>query len=420
MFKTFHNKSELLDTILVQQQSSSEVLRIVEKIISSVRDCGDEALIEYTQKFDHILLDSIKVDAPSIELENIALKNAIIQASKNIRVFHQKQMPKVFDHQQEDGTEVSFKWRPIKKVGVYVPGGNYPLMSTVLMNVIPAQVAGVDQIIVCTPPQTNGDIDPNILSVCQNLGIKDIFQVGGAQAIAAMTYGTETIPKVNKIVGPGNRYVAAAKQYVSNCVGIDMVAGPTELVIIVDESANPTFIAADLISQAEHDQDAFTLLLSTEKNIIEKTQSEINRLLKSLNTKATATESFLNNGFAFLANSIDECIEISNHIAPEHLSIQTKNVETLHNECIAGAIFLGQETPVAWGDYWAGPNHTLPTSGAAHYRGLLNVLDFLVPFSVTKGSVNQKSIQAISFLAEAEGLTGHALSTRLREGYVLC
>ena len=270
MFKTFHNKSELLDTILVQQQSSSEVLRIVEKIISSVRDCGDEALIKYTQKFDHILLDSIKVDAPSIELENIALKNAIIQASKNIRVFHQKQMPKVFDHQQEDGTEVSFKWRPIKKVGVYVPGGNYPLMSTVLMNVIPAQVAGVDQIIVCTPPQTNGDIDPIILSVCQNLGIKDIFQVGGAQAIAAMTYGTETIPKVNKIVGPGNRYVAAAKQYVSNCVGIDMVAGPTELVIIVDESANPTFIAADLISQAEHDKDALTLLLSTEKNIIEK------------------------------------------------------------------------------------------------------------------------------------------------------
>lgn len=414
MLKIFQDKSELIDTILVQQNFSFEALQKVEEIVSFVRDYGDAALIEYTQKFDHIILDDIKVDPSSKELENNILKDAVSRASKNIRVFHQKQMPKLFHHRQDDGTEVTLNWRPIKKVGIYVPGGNYPLLSTLLMNVIPAQVAGVNQIIVCTPPQTDKNIDPNILSVCQNLGIKDIFKVGGAQAIAAMAYGTETIPKVNKIVGPGNRYVAVAKQFVSNHVGIDMVAGPTELIIIVDESSNPELVAADLISQAEHDSNAITLLLSTEKNIIEKTQNEIYRLLKSLNRTSTATESLSNNGFAYLANSIEECIKISNHIAPEHLSIQTKNVETLQDKCIAGAIFLGEETPVAWGDYWAGSNHTLPTAGAAHYRGLLNVIDFLVPYSVTKGSKNQKSIQAIITLAKAEGLIGHMLSARLR------
>ncbi len=416
MFNIFHNKSDLLNTISIQQELSVKDLQLVEEIILSVRGRGDKAILDYTQQFDRVLLDDIKANKSAFKLEDTGIIKTINQASENIKAFHQKQMPKEFDHQQEDGTEVSFKWRPIKKVGIYIPSGNYPLLSTVLMNVIPAQVAGVDQIIICTPPQSDGKIDPYILSVCQYFEIKDIFQVGGAQAIAAMALGTETIPKVNKIVGPGNRYVATAKQYVSNRVGIDMVAGPTELVIIADESANPTFIAGDLLSQAEHDKDAFTLLLCTQKSTIDNTKDEIIRLLKSLNTKDIATESFLNNGFAFLTNSIDECIEISNHIAPEHLSIQTKNMESLQYKCIAGAIFLGNETPVAWGDYWAGPNHTLPTSGAAHYRGLLNVLDFLVPFSVTKASTNQKSIQAISSLAETEGLMGHALSVRLREG----
>jgi len=416
MLRSFHHKSELLNTISVQHESSMENLQLVEEIISSVRDHGDEALIEFSQKFDRILLDDIKVNIPSIKIEESALKSAIQQSSENIKAFHRKQMPKPIDHLQEDGTNVSLKWRSIKKVGVYIPGGNYPLLSTVLMNVIPAQVAGVEKIIVCTPPQSNGEIDPLILAVCQYLGIQDIYCIGGAQAIAALAYGTETIPKVNKIVGPGNRYVAAAKQYVSNRVGIDMVAGPTELVVIADKSANPTFIASDLISQAEHDKDAFTFLLSTDKNIIENTKSEIFRLLKTLKTKNTATESFINNGFAFLADSLAECIKISNQIAPEHLSIQTVDSDTLSDKCIAGAIFIGEKTPVAWGDYWAGPNHTLPTSGTAQYRGLLNVLDFLVPYSVTTANNNQQSIQAISTMAEAEGLMGHALSANLRIG----
>ena len=416
MFKTFHSKSDLLNTISIQQDSSVEDLQLVEEIISTVRDHGDEALIEYTQKFDHIKLDDIKVNIPSIKIENPVLKSAIQQASENIKAFHQKQMPKPINHQQDDGTNVSLKWRSIKKVGVYVPGGNYPLLSTVLMNVIPAQVAGVENIIVCTPPQPNGQINHSIVSVCQSLGIDDVFLVGGAQAIAAMAYGTESIPKVNKIVGPGNRYVATAKHYVSNIVGIDMVAGPTELVIIADKSANPTIIASDLISQAEHDKDAFTFLLSTDKNIIENTKSEIFRLLKTLKTINTATESFINNGFAYLADSLTECIKISNQIAPEHLSIQTIDSDTLSDKCIAGAIFIGEQTPVAWGDYWAGPNHTLPTSGTAQYRGLLNVLDFLVPYSVTTANNNQQSIQAICIMAEAEGLMGHALSVNLRIG----
>ena len=416
MLRSFHHKSELLNTISVQHESSMEDLQLVEEIISSVRDHGDEALIEFSQKFDRILLDDIKVNIPSIKIEESALKSAIQQSSENIKAFHRKQMPKPIDQQQEDGTNVSLKWRSIKKVGVYIPGGNYPLLSTVLMNVIPAQVAGVEKIIVCTPPQSNGEIDPLILAVCQYLGIQDIYCIGGAQAIAALAYGTETIPKVNKIVGPGNRYVSAAKQCVSNRVGIDMVAGPTELVVIADKSANPTFVASDLISQAEHDKDAFTFLLSTDKNIIENTKSEIFRLLKTLKTKNTATESFINNGFEFLADSLAECIKISNLIAPEHLSIQTVDSDTLSDKCIAGAIFIGEQTPVAWGDYWAGPNHTLPTSGTAQYRGLLNVLDFLVPYSVTTANNNQQSIQAISTMAEAEGLMGHALSANLRIG----
>ncbi len=416
MFKILQNKFELFDRISIQQESYTKDLSLVDEIITSVQDRGDEALIEYTEKYDHILLDDIKVDTFKKELKDTSLYNAIHQASENIREFHKKQLPKSFEHKQEDETEVSFKWRSIKKVGVYVPGGNYPLLSTVLMNVIPAQVAGVEQIIVCTPPQSNGEIDQSILAVCQFLGIKDLFQIGGAQAITAMTFGTETIPKVNKIVGPGNRYVSAAKQFVSNRVGIDMVAGPTELVIIADETANPTFLASDLISQAEHDKNAFTLLLSTNKNIIENTKNEIVRLLKTLKTKEIAMESLINNGFAFLAESIDECIELSNQIAPEHLSIQSRDMEIIYDDCIAGAIFLGQETPVAWGDYWSGPNHTLPTLGTAKYRGLLNVLDFLVPYSVTKASANQKSIQAISLLAKAEGLIGHSLSAELRKG----
>ncbi len=300
MFNIFHNKSDLLNTISIQQELSVKDLQLVEEIILSVRGRGDKAILDYTQQFDRVLLDDIKANKSAFKLEDTGIIKTINQASENIKAFHQKQMPKEFDHQQEDGTEVSFKWRPIKKVGIYIPSGNYPLLSTVLMNVIPAQVAGVDQIIICTPPQSDGKIDPYILSVCQYLEIKDIFQVGGAQAIAAMALGTETIPKVNKIVGPGNRYVATAKQYVSNRVGIDMVAGPTELVIIADESANPTFIAGDLLSQAEHDKDAFTLLLCTQKSTIDNTKDEIIRLLKSLNTKDIATESFLNNGFAIL------------------------------------------------------------------------------------------------------------------------
>lgn len=409
-------KTQLLEKIAKQRRAFDGDSLIVRKIIAEVRSGGDEKIKDLTLQFDHVRLKELRVSIDDCVISNKLLLNAISQASKNIRSFHLKQLPKSFDHKQNDGTKVSLKWRTISKVGVYVPGGNYPLLSTILMNVIPAQIAGVNNIIVCTPPQSNGLPDPTVLAVCNFLGVSDVYQIGGAQAIAAMAFGTETIPKVNKIVGPGNRYVAAAKQYVSNRVGIDMVAGPTELVIIADKTANPTLIASDLISQAEHDKDAFTLLLSTNKNIIENTKNEIERLLQKISTKNTATESLKNNGVSFFAESLDECIEISNQIAPEHLSIQTNNMETLYDKCIAGAIFIGQETPVAWGDYWAGPNHTLPTSGTAKYRGLLNVLDFLVPYSLTKAGANQKSVHAISLLAEAEGLMGHALSVNLRNG----
>ncbi len=411
------NKTQLLSQITNCRKTYTKDNLLVKKIIATVRNCGDRALLDYSFQFDKVTINFLRAGVNDlIEFSDIDLKKAVTKAMENIRVFHQKQIPKGFAHTQEDGSKVSFNWRPINKIGVYVPGGNYPLLSTVLMNVIPAQVAGVNDIIVCTPPQSNGKPDPLILKVCNLLGIKKVFQVGGAQAIAAMAYGTESIPKVDKIVGPGNRYVVAAKQYVSKHVGIDMVAGPTELVIIADESANPAFIAADLISQAEHDKDAFTLLLSTTKSIIDDTLIEIDRLLKKLETKETTIESFSNYGFAFLANSLKDCIEISNKIAPEHLSIQTKNSDQFQNDFVAGAIFIGSQTPVAWGDYWAGPNHTLPTSGASRYRGLLSVFDFLVPYSITNASHNNESIQAIKTMAKAEGLVGHALSAHLRKG----
>ena len=394
---------------------------MVEKIIYVIREKGDAGVREFTKKFDGVDVCDLRVSDEMLLEANFQsdpkLQKAVLQASDNIRLFHEKQLPKGFNLTQSDGTKVSFRWRPIERVGVYIPSGNFPLLSTVLMNVIPAQVAGVKEIIICTPPGKDGSPNPAIMEVCKTLGIKNIFQVGGAQAIAAMAVGTESIQKVDKIVGPGNRYVAAAKQIVSNRVGIDMIAGPTELVIIADETADPDLVAADLISQAEHDTDALTILLSPDISIIEKTISKIQSLLEHLETKIIAEESLQNNGFSFNAESLDECIDLSNMIAPEHVSLHLADAEKYQDKLIAGAIFLGSETPVAWGDYWAGPNHTLPTSGAARYKGLLSVFDFLVSYSIIQAKdADLLSFDAVISMAETEELAGHALSVKLRKG----
>ena len=421
MVQLLKEKLQLLNCVEKHRSTFASDSLMVQKIISVISEKGDKGVREFTNKFDGVDVCDLRVSDEMLLDAKIQsdskLQKAVLQASDNIRLFHEKQLPEGFDIRQSDGTKVSFRWRPIERVGVYIPSGNFPLFSTVLMNVIPAQVAGVKEIIVCTPPGKNGLPNPAIMEVCRMLGIKNVFQVGGAQAIAAMAVGTESIPKVDKIVGPGNRYVAAAKQIVSNRVGIDMIAGPTELVIIADETADPNWIAADLISQAEHDTDALTILLSPDKSIIEKTISKIQSLLEHLETKIIAEESLQNNGFSFKAESLDECIDLSNIIAPEHVSLHVVEPETYQDILIAGAIFLGSETPVAWGDYWAGPNHTLPTSGAARYKGLLSVFDFLVSYSIIQAKdADLLSFDAVISMAEAEGLAGHALSAKLRKG----
>lgn len=418
MMQFLENKSILLSRLNNGRFLSQSEYNRVENIIASVQDDGDKGLRKFTLEFDGISLKNIQVPE-KILLENSVLKNkdlheAITQAAENIRLFHEKQMPSGFHLTQPDGTHVTFNWRPIGRVGIYIPGGNYPLLSTVLMNVIPAQVAGVKEIIVCTPPQKNGSPDPAILNVCELLGINEIYQVGGAQAIAAMALGTQSIPKVDKITGPGNRYVNAAKYLLSNRVGIDMIAGPTELIVVADETANPNFIAADLISQAEHDVDAMTLLLCPDQTIINNTMNKIECLLKQTDTKMMAEKSLRNNGFILKTESINECISISNQIAPEHLSLHLNNPEKVQHQFIAGVIFLGQQTPVAWGDYWAGPNHTLPTSGTATFRGLLTVFDFLVPFSTIEANISRENKGHVISMANGEGLSGHALSVKTR------
>ncbi|MDP6455909.1 MAG: histidinol dehydrogenase [Candidatus Marinimicrobia bacterium] len=392
----------------------------VDDILSRVRENGDEAVRNLTQQYDGISVDTLRVSrerstsaADSLSPE---LHSAISAASDNIRRFHEKQLPESYSIAQPDGTRVSFRWRPVERAGVYTPSGRFPLFSSVLMNVIPAQVAGVREIALCSPPGASGYPSDFILAVCGLLGVPEVYRVGGAQAVAALAYGTESIPAVDKITGPGNVYVAAAKQAVSASVGIDVLAGPTELVVMADESADPVRVATDLVSQAEHDPQVWSVLLT----ISEETASEVNCRLEDalgeLPTRAATEAALVNNGFVYVADSIDSCIAMVNRIAPEHLSLQVENPGRWVDAVTAGAVFVGSDTPVAWGDYWAGANHTLPTTGQARFRGPLSVYDFLVPFSVIESpqSAVKASGRSVVALADAEGLSAHARSIELR------
>ncbi len=389
----------------------------ISAILKDVKDGGDKALLDLTKKLDGVALDSIRVSVQ--ELDSSGLSNTMKsfdEAILNIQKFHQNQMPESFSIVQNDGTKTGWKWRAINRVGVYIPGGSFPLFSSLLMNAIPAQLAGVKEIAVCTPPEQNGLPNETILNACEYLGIDEIYSVGGAQAIAAFAYGTDSVKAVDKIVGPGNAYVAAAKQAVSQFVGIDMNAGPTEIVVIADENANPAYVASDLISQAEHDKNAFAILLTDSSELAGAVNEQINIQLEGLITKNIAKKSLDNHGLIFVAETLSECIIISNEIAPEHLSLQIKDSESYVDDLIAGAIFLGNKSPVAWGDYWAGPNHTLPTMGQAKFRGPLNVLDFMVPYSIIDASsAIGKSSHKVQSLAELEGLAGHANSIATRK-----
>lgn len=397
-----------------------DVNESVSQIINDVKTKKDEACLYYTKKFDNTVLKSLKVTNEEIndafKSVNQELISDLKKAFENIKRYHEKQ--KVNDYFISDGDSVLGQIiRPIQRVGMYVPGGTAAYPSTVLMNAVPALIAGVEKRVMITPPNEEGKILPILLVAASIAQVSEIYKIGGAQGIAALAYGTETIPKVDKIVGPGNIYVAMAKKQVSGVVGIDMIAGPSEVVIIADETANPKFIAADLLAQAEHDTLAQSILLTTSENLAVKVKQEISRQTKYLSRKTIIEESIKEKGAIILCDTIDQAIELSNEFAPEHLEINfvgcEKRVKDIMN---AGAIFVGEYSPEPVGDYFAGPNHTLPTSGTSRFSQALNVTDFIKRISYInykKSSLDQTK-DSIIRIAKEEGLTAHANSIEVR------
>lgn len=400
-----------------------DVTEAVERILQEVRLEGDKAVLRFTRKFDGVELKSIEVDKQELQNAFNALEPELLEsirrAAENIRSFHEKQKENSWFITADDGILLGQKVTPLERVGVYVPGGTAPLPSSVLMNVIPAKVAGVGEIILCTPPGKNGLPNAVTLACAAIAGADRVFAIGGAQAVAAMAYGTETVPKVDKITGPGNIYVATAKRMVYGFCGIDMIAGPSEILIIADENARPDYVAADLLSQAEHDTAASSVLLSTSRGLIDQVITELDKQTEKLPRQSFVRESIKNYGAAVLVESLAQAAEISNRIAPEHLELYVKNpLELLGSIRNAGAIFLGEYAPEPLGDYLAGPNHILPTNGTARFSSPLGVNDFVKKSSVISYSRNalQKVWKDAVRFAEAEGLDAHANSIRIRFG----
>ncbi|SES98412.1 histidinol dehydrogenase [Oceanobacillus limi] len=399
-----------------------EIDKAVLDIIANVQQYGDTALASYTEKFDGVKVKQFTVSNQEFddaqELVDEAFIRALTQAKENIETYHRSQIEKSWFIERENDVVLGQKITPIEKVGVYVPGGKAAYPSTVLMNVIPAQLAGVKSISITTPPDKNGKINPYVLVAARLLGVDRVYKVGGAQAIAALAYGTETIGKVYKIVGPGNAYVARAKKWVYGDVAIDMIAGPSEICVVADETTNPRYVAADLLSQAEHDEEARAICITTSKEFAEQVVTELEEQVVQLERKDIAKASLQANGKVILATSIMEAFEVVNQIAPEHLQIMTENPsEKLSLVQNAGAIFLGKYSPEPLGDYFAGPNHTLPTSGTATFSSPLGVYDFIKKSSIihySKEGLLQAADQIIR-LANTEGLTAHANSIRLRK-----
>lgn len=415
-------QGEKIEKILSRSQmDSKEVLEKVDEILEDVKINGDQAVVKYTQLFDCQDLTDLKVTKEEIQeaKKNIDkdLKRAIENASKNITSFHEKQIREGFTIKQGRDIVLGQIISPIERVGIYIPGGTASYPSTVMMNAIPANLAGVEEIIMTTPADKNGKIKDSVLVAVDLLGISKIYKVGGAQAIGALCYGTQTIPKVDKIVGPGNIYVAMAKHKVSGLVGIDMIAGPSEVLIIADEKANSRFIAADLIAQAEHDKRAASIVLTDSKILAKAIKSQIEIQLQSLERAEIARESLAEYGAIIVCEDKEECFQIANNLAPEHLEILTENpFEDYKKIKNAGAIFLGEYTPEPVGDYYAGPNHTLPTSRTARFSSALSVDDFYKKTSLlyySKAAL-QAASEDIILLANNEGLTGHANSIRVR------
>jgi len=398
-----------------------EIDEKVGQIIGQVRIKGDSALYSYTEIFDKVKLSGLRVEKKEIEEAvngtDPEFLEILKEAAQNIRNYHENQKEETWMFENGDKTVLGQIIMPLSRVGIYIPGGKAAYPSTVLMNAIPAKVAGVSQIAMVTPPDRQGGVNPDILAAAHVAGIEEIYKVGGAQAIAALAYGTETINPVDKITGPGNIYVARAKQAVFGTVDIDMMAGPSEIFIIADEKQNPEFIAADLLSQAEHDELAGVILATPSGKLAEKVAEAVARQAKLLEKREIAETAVRDNGFIFVTENIGQAFEIANEVAPEHLEIMLENpdayVPLVRN---AGAIFLGSYSPEPVGDYFAGPNHTLPTSGTARFSSALGVYDFIKRTSYIKYSKKslKKNKSKIMKFANREGLTAHANSIKVR------
>ena len=421
---TDETKNNLLESLLKRSPNSyGQYEKTVNDIIGDVRARRDEALFEYTSKFDHCEMNAEKIRVTREEIDEAyaQLEENFIEVMKhsaeNIRKFHQKQMHNSWIVPEDNGTILGQKITPISISGVYVPGGKAAYPSSVLMNVLPAKVAGVSRIIMTTPPGKDGKVNPGTLVAADIAGVDEIYKVGGAQAIAAMAFGTESVPKVDKITGPGNIFVALAKKSCFGYVSIDSIAGPSEILVLADESATPRYVAADLLSQAEHDEMASAILITTSRELADKVSEEVEAFTKQLSREEIIRKSLDHYGYILIAQNMDQAIDAVNEIASEHLEILTKNpYETMTKVKNAGAIFLGEYSSEPLGDYFAGPNHILPTNGTARFFSPLNVDDFLKKTSIISYSRDalEKVHKEIELFAEKEGLTAHANSIKVR------
>lgn len=408
--------------ITARNQSESEAIRQrVEHILQAVQERGDEALKEFTAIFDGPFLDSFLVTEEEIDAAVAAVGSDFMavleEAAANIRTYHERQVETTWMDTFRPGVRLGAKFTPIQRVGVYVPGGTAAYPSTVLMDIIPAHVAGVPSIAVFTPPKKDGSVNPYILAAARVAGATEIYKAGGAQGVAAAAFGTESIPPVFKIVGPGNAYVAMAKRLVFGTVGIDMIAGPSEVGVLADDTANPVWVAADLLAQAEHDARAAVFLVTPSRALAEKVEEEVRRQLDELPRRDIAAPSIEQYGKIFVTKDMNQAVEVMNLIAPEHLELDTADAEALAGDIVnAGAIFIGPYTPEPIGDYFAGPNHTLPTMGTAAFSSPLGVYDF-----VKRSSLLQYDKEAFEAVAEkvmafanVEGLQAHGLAVKRR------
>ncbi len=407
----------------IHNEQVAEKESTVRQIIESVRQKGDEALLYYTEKFDQQILtvetlrvDGARLDAAYQQVSQGLLK-AIRKACANIEAFHRQRVPTSWVTFEENGVVLGKRYTPVEKAGIYVPGGRASYPSTVMMNAIPARVAGVSRIVMMTPVGKNGTLSPAVLVAAQEAGVAEIYQVGGAQAIAALAYGTQTVPKVDVITGPGNIYVTLAKKQVYGTVGIDSLAGPSEVLVIADSSANPVHVAADLLAQAEHDPLAAAVLITTDKAIAQAVAMEVESQLAEHPRQTLTEKAIAHYGVAIVVDTLEIAAELSDIFAPEHLELEVEDPwDLLSHIHQAGAIFLGHDTPEAVGDYLAGPNHTLPTSGAARYASPLSTETFMKHSSLvqyTRGALADVAID-IDVLTRAEGLPSHGASVRLR------